>query len=84
MGENVVKKLVMGYNKRMSGDEFKKQIEQNAEQGDADAQHNLGIPYYKGEGVTQDYEKAIFWWQKAAQQGLAEAQEALNKLNSPS
>jgi hypothetical protein len=29
-----------------------------AEQGDADAQYRLGIAYYGGEGVIQDYDEA--------------------------
>ena len=33
-----------------------------AEQGDADAQFNLGTMYYGGEGVPQDYAEAIKLW----------------------
>ncbi|MCL1993760.1 MAG: sel1 repeat family protein [Spirochaetes bacterium] len=45
-----------------------------AEQGDADAQLKLGTCYANGEGVTQDFEKAIYWLTKSAQQGNADAQ----------
>ena len=41
-----------------------------AEQGDAEAQCNLGLCY----GVTQDNDKAVRWFHKAAEQGLARAQ----------
>ncbi|MDC9779557.1 tetratricopeptide repeat protein, partial [Proteus mirabilis] len=34
----------------------------------------LGIKYYLGEGVKQDYHNAFLWAQKAAEQGNAEAQ----------
>ncbi|MGL5335268.1 MAG: tetratricopeptide repeat protein, partial [Enterovibrio sp.] len=34
----------------------------------------MGVIYYKGEGVEQDYKKSIEWLQKAADQGFAVAQ----------
>ena len=34
----------------------------------------MGVNYGKGYGVEQSYKKAIYWWQKAAEQGHAEAQ----------
>ena len=45
-----------------------------AEQGDADAQFNLGLMYRKGQGVAQDYALAMKWYRKAAEQGYASAQ----------
>ena len=45
-----------------------------AEQGDQKAQFNLGVRYYKGEGVEQNYAEAVKWFRKAAQQGNAKAQ----------
>ncbi len=45
-----------------------------AEQGDANAQRNLGVMYGEGLGVTQDYAKAMKWYRKAAEQGHADAQ----------
>lgn len=45
-----------------------------AEQGDVEAQYNLGYYYHSGEGVEQSEKKALYWWQKAAEQGHAEAQ----------
>ena len=32
-----------------------------AEQGDADAQHNLGVMYATGRGVPQDDAEAVRW-----------------------
>ncbi len=46
-----------------------------AEQGDADAQFNLGIMYDNGRGVPQDYVQAVRWYRKAAEQGGAKAQD---------
>ena len=37
--------------------------------GDARAQYYLGLIYYHGEGVKQDYAEAADWFHKAAQQG---------------
>jgi TPR repeat protein len=33
-----------------------------AEQGHAKAQYNLGLMYYNGEGVPEDYVIAYMWW----------------------
>jgi uncharacterized protein len=40
-----------------------------AEQGNADAQANLGFMYQNGQGVPQDDKRAIAWYRKAADQG---------------
>ena len=45
-----------------------------AAQGDVDAQYNLAIMYYHGEGVEQNLEEALFWFHKAAEQDDVEAQ----------
>lgn len=45
-----------------------------AEQGDAQAQFNLGVAYDNGEGVPQDVQRAAAWTRKAAEQGHANAQ----------
>ena len=41
------------------------------------AQYNLGVCYYYGRGVTQDYYEAVKWYRKAAEQGDAYAQRNL-------
>ena len=53
------------------------ELKKKAEQGDADAQYNLGLSYYTGLGVAQDYAEAVKWWRKAAEQGVAYAQNNL-------
>ena len=45
-----------------------------AEQGNADAQVNLGLMYANGQGVRQDYTQAVQWCRRAAEQGHAGAQ----------
>jgi TPR repeat protein len=51
-----------------------KQIQIKVEQGDAEAQNNLGMMYANGEGVTRDDKQAAFWFRKAAEQGYAKTQ----------
>ena len=53
------------------------QYRQAAEQGNADAQYNIGLCLYNGDGVSQDYKEAIRWFRKAAGQGCADAQYKL-------
>ena len=45
-----------------------------AEQGDAEAQLQLGMRYAEGDGVIQNDKEAARWFALAARQGLAEAQ----------
>ena len=51
-----------------------------AEQGNSDAQINLGLMYYKGIGVPQDYAEALKWYRLAAEEGVAVAQKNLGYL----
>jgi TPR repeat protein len=53
-----------------------------AEQGDADAQYNLGNCYILGMGVAQDKAKAAEWYRKAAEQGHEGAQKRLDVLKA--
>ena len=48
-----------------------------AEQGNANAQNNLGEAYYNGEGVAKDTKEAVRWFRMAADQGDADAQNNL-------
>ena len=40
-----------------------------ADQGNANAQYNLGVMYENGEGVAKDDKQAVYWYRKAADQG---------------
>src|SRR6266567_2745937 len=51
-----------------------------AEQGDAEAQYALGLLYYDGKGVNQDFQQSAKWIRKAAEQELADAQLALGNF----
>jgi hypothetical protein len=56
------------------------QIRIKAEQGDAEAQNNLGVLYASGRGVAKDDKQAAFWFRKAADQGEAMAQFNLGRM----
>jgi TPR repeat protein len=53
-----------------------------AEQGQAEAQFNLGVMYNMGQGVAQNHQEAVKWFRKAAEQGYAKAQKALKELGA--
>jgi TPR repeat protein len=58
-----------------------KQIETQARGGLAEAQHDLAAIYTAGHGgVKQNYERAAFWFRKAADQGIANAAYNLGVL----
>jgi TPR repeat protein len=58
------------------------EIQSLAKQGNASAQFELGVMYYKGEVVSKDYVESFKWFQKAAEYGLPEAQFNLGLLFS--
>ena len=49
----------------------------SADQGNADAQYNLGFMYANGLGVPQDEAEAVRWYRLSADQGNALAQNNL-------
>jgi tetratricopeptide (TPR) repeat protein len=51
-----------------------------AEQGDAAAQHNLGVMLRDGQGVPQNYTEAVKWFRRAAERGNAIAQSDLGVM----
>ena len=65
----------------LSGQAREQQLEQqlleHAEQGDAQAQYEVGRRFWNGDGVDQDHKQAADWFDRAARQGLAAAQCAL-------
>jgi uncharacterized protein len=51
-----------------------------AAQGVALAQNNLGLMYYSGQGLPQNYDEAAKWYRLAAEQGNATAQSNLGSM----
>ena len=58
------------------------QLRLKAEQGDAEAQFNLGYMYTEGLGVPLDNQEAVRWYRLAAEQGFANAQFNLGAMTS--
>src|SRR6185503_15918788 len=59
-----------------------KEIRPLAEENDPEAQFYLGVMYAKGRGVPQDYQKAVQWYQRSAEQGFAKAMSNLAAMYS--
>lgn len=53
------------------------QLKKEAQQGNANAQCDLGYAYFTGNGVTKDTKQAVFWFRKAAEKGNITAQSNL-------
>jgi len=51
-----------------------------ARQGHPNAQYNLAVMFQKGDGVEQSHEKALYWYEKAAESNLAIAQYNLGMI----
>lgn len=51
-----------------------------AEQGDANAQLNIGLMYDAGHGVSVDHHRAADWYRRSAESGLAAAQYNLGLM----
>ena len=74
--------LALGLNQAVWADDasdFRETL-QLAEQGVAEAQHNMGVMYHNGYGVRQDYAEAVKWFRRAAAQGYASAQYNLGVM----
>lgn len=56
------------------------EVEPLAQQGDAASQRQLGVMYYLGQGVGQDYALASEWLAKSAEQGDHVAQMMLGAM----
>ena len=51
-----------------------------AEQGSVNAQRNLGLKYFNGEGIPKDYVQAYAWFNIAAAQGNEKAKINLETI----
>jgi len=52
----------------------------SAEWGHAISQYNLAMMYSNGESVNVDYQQAVYWFKKSAQQGFPPAQHRLGEM----
>ena len=55
-------------------------MRQQAEQGNAEAQNNLGVIFQDDRSVLKDYAQAAAWFRKAAEQGNATAEANLAEM----
>ena len=55
-------------------------LKASAASGDVVAQRTMGIKYYKGQGVPQNYKEAAKWFRLSAEQGDTMAQTSLGKM----
>ncbi len=62
------------------GDENVLVLQKKAAQGDANSQNELGLMYYGGRGVPQNYREALCWFRKAANNGIVIAQRFLGLM----
>ena len=67
-------------NHRAEDEATAKEVRKSAEEGNASAQHRLGLLCVAGVGVPQDYRQAKEWFEKAAKQGHAGGQADLGTL----
>ena len=51
-----------------------------AEKGEVVAQATIGVMYHMGQGVAQDYAKAVQWYRRAAENGNAASQANLGVM----
>lgn len=65
--------LAMAWSVAWAATEFETAL-RAAEQGDVEAQAQVGVMYFEGEGTSKNIPKAFDWFQKAALQGHAAAQ----------
>ena len=62
--------------------DIREQLRADAEQGNAEAQYNLGTLYKRGNGddISQDYQESLRWYHLASEQGHARAQALLGTM----
>lgn len=53
------------------------ELQRLAEQGEEDAQYELGVRYRNGDGIPQDHAQAAKWIERAAEQGHLSSQRAM-------
>jgi len=52
----------------------------SSDQGNVIAQYNLGLKYFKGEGVPRDITQSLKYFQLSANQGFEKAKQKLDSM----
>lgn len=55
-------------------------LQERANQGNAESQFDLGLIYYNGDVVKQDYSQALLWIKKSVEQEFSKAQFLLGLI----
>lgn len=79
LGEQIAESFVYGLDLPLSISQECEELLTKSMYGNAVAQNRLGHCYYDGKGIEQDYEKAVYWYQKSAEQGNNWGQYYLGK-----
>ena len=58
----------------------KKEVPINKKTKTPEDMFKLGVMYAEGQGVTKDYKKALYWFEKSAKQGFVKAQNNLGQM----
>ncbi len=76
MAERSKKSVPSRVNARLDTEDLKHldDLLARADGGDPKAQLDLALCYDSGDGIERDKEKAVYWFEKAAEQGSIEAQ----------
>ncbi|MFZ6845350.1 tetratricopeptide repeat protein [Undibacterium sp. RuTC16W] len=82
LGDGLIGRLHLSDSNRISVSSDLGALTKLANQGDVLAQTRLGVMYFHGENVEQDYQQALQWFQKAADKGHAGAQTNLGLMYS--
>ena len=77
---NILEEAIHFYNKEEYDKAFS-MFQTLANQQDSVAQYYLGLCYYEGQGIAQDFFEAEKWFKKSANQGYGMAQSKLDALN---
>jgi len=59
-----------------------RELMEGAQKGNANFQYGLGFAYLKGFGTDVNPQQAVYWFQKAAEQGHAGAKQTLYKVSA--
>jgi len=61
--------LILTFSLSVRVQNYSSALVKKAEQGDAVSQGKFGLCYFLGDGVQQNYEKAVEWFLKGAENG---------------
>lgn len=76
----VVWVVLAGCQSSPPSDAYIEGLRERSEKGSVAAQVRMGSLYWLGKGVPEDYQEAVKWFRKAAEQEHARGQEALGRI----